>query len=103
MPLSSTVSIEVRAEEGSTSLDADSEGSVVEFLVQACEAFGLEVDQIDTHCLLFSGTRLLLDSTMEENATETLKIFMERGGNHIDTSDVYGDGSTGGGESEKYM
>ena len=66
----STVSITLRAEDGSASLDADSEASVAEFLVQACDAFGLEVDQIDTHCLLLGGTRLLPESTLEESGID---------------------------------
>lgn len=43
------------------------------------------------------------DESMRANVEASVEKFLELGGDHVDSSDMYGDGSTGGGESEKIL
>ncbi len=43
---------------GTANLDVDRSTTVAECLVQACQAYGLELDQMDAHSLTFNGLEL---------------------------------------------
>jgi len=64
---------------------------------------GPEVSAVSLGLMSVGGGITYYDASMKPAAEEMIQKFLEKGGNHVDTSDGYGDGSTGGGESEKFL
>mmetsp|Transcript_89812 Transcript_89812/g.164686 ORF Transcript_89812/g.164686 Transcript_89812/m.164686 type:complete len:350 (+) Transcript_89812:73-1122(+) len=66
-------------------------------------SLGAEVSPVGWGFMSVGGGITYYDESMKAEVEKAFDKFVELGGNHIDTSDVYGDGSTGGGESEKIL
>jgi len=62
---------------------------------------GAEVHPIGYGCMCIGGGITYYDESMRPSAEEAMAKFLESGGNHIDTSNVYG--TTYSGESERIL